>query len=70
METKAKTKYRCVSGFSSEKTRYGGSALTFYFIKIFYIEIAVFCTFSPIFQHIRQYFAHNSNKMFRVGTKT
>ena len=49
-----------VPGFSSEKTRYGRSALSFYFIEIFYIEIVFFTTFLPIFQHIRQYFAYNS----------
>ena len=42
----------CVSGFSSEKTRYGRSALSFYFTKLFYIDIAFFTTFFPILQHI------------------
>ena len=37
----------CVSGFSSEKIRYGRSALSFYFTKIFYIDIAGFITFPP-----------------------
>ena len=32
----------CIVGFSSEKTRYGRSALSFYFTKIFYIDIAFF----------------------------
>ena len=49
--TKAK-KHMCVSGFSSGKTRYGRSALSLYFVKIFYIKIAFFNTFSPIFQQI------------------
>ena len=40
----------CVSGFSSEKTRYGGLALSFYFVELFYIEIGFAKTFSPIFQ--------------------
>ena len=52
-------KYMCVSGFSSEETRYGRLALPYYFVKIFYIEIAFFTTFSPIFPHICQYFACN-----------
>ena len=42
----------CVSGFSSDKTRYGWLALLFYFTKIFYIDITFFTTFHPIFQHI------------------
>ena len=42
----------CVSGFNSEKTRYGRSALSFYFTEIFYIDIAFFTTFSSIVQHI------------------
>ena len=29
----------CVSGFISKKTRYGQSALSFYFTGIFYIDI-------------------------------
>ena len=65
---KAKKKCMCVSGFSSEKNRYGRSALSFYFIELFFLLLllfffygyCIFITFSPIFQHICQYFAHNS----------
>ena len=42
----------CVSGFNSEKPRYGRWALSFYFTEIFYINIAFFTTCSPIVQHI------------------
>ena len=49
----------CVSGFSSEKTRYWSVGITFYFVKILYIEIAFFHIFFPIFQQIWQHFAHN-----------
>ena len=70
METKAKTKYRCVSGFSSEKTRYGGSALTFYFMKIFYIEMQFSIHFPQFFSIFANTLHTIHNKMFRVGTKT
>ena len=60
----------CVSGFSSEKTRYGQSALSFFFSKIFYIDIAFFTTFSPIFSIFDYIFLKIHNKMFRVGAKT
>ena len=68
VELRPKT-YMRVSGFSSEKARYGRSALSFYFIETFYIEIAVFTTFSPspfvsIFDSI---LLKIHNKMFRVG---
>ena len=56
----------CVSGFSSEKTRYGLSAISFYFIEIFHMEIAFF-TFPPIFSIFDNIF---HNKMLRVGAKT
>ena len=42
----------CVSGFSSGKNRYGRSPLSFYFTKLFYIDIALFTIFYPILQHI------------------
>ena len=60
----------CVSGFSSEKTRDGQLALSFYFTKILHKDIAIFTTFSPIFQHFRLYFPQIHNKMFRVRAKT
>ena len=66
---KAKTNM-CVSGFSSEKVRYGQSALSFYFIKIFYIEIVFFTIFSTIFSIFDNILLTIHNKMFRVGTKT
>ena len=52
--------------FSSEKTRYGRSALTVYFIKMLYIEI----TFPHFFSIFADVFPTIYNKMFRVGAKT
>ena len=50
---KAKNMCMCVSGFCSEKkNRYGRLALSFYFIKIFHMQIAFFTTFPSIFQYI------------------
>ena len=53
------TEKKCVFQVSAlKKTRYGRSALLFYFNKIFYIDIAFFTTVKPptpnpalIFQH-------------------
>ena len=59
MILRPKTKYVCFR-FQLEKSRYGRSALSFDFTKIFYIDIAFFSTFSPIFQHIWPYFPQNS----------
>ena len=43
----------CVFQVSAQKkTRYGRLTLSHYFVEIFYIEIAIFTTFSPIFAHI------------------
>ena len=47
--------YMCVSNFSSEKARYGRSALSY-----IYIQNAFFTVFSTNSKHIWQYFAHNS----------
>ena len=55
-----------VSGFSSEKTRYGQSALSFYFTKIFYIDIAFSLHFPPLFSIFDYIFLKIHNKMFRV----
>ena len=52
---KAKKKYKCVFQVSAlKKLGMVGwhNGITFYFVKIFYIEIAFFNTFSPIFQQI------------------
>ena len=56
----------CIPGFSSEKAKYGWLAL-FYFIEIFYIELAFFTIFFNIFESI---LLTIHNKMFRVGAKT
>ena len=53
-----------------KKTRYGRSALSFYFIKICYIEIAFFSTFPPFFSIFENIFLAICNKMFLVGAKT
>ena len=67
---KAKNIYMCVSGFSSEKTRYGRSALQFflskYLIWILHFFFQHFSTFSSIFDNI---LLTIHNKMFRVGAK-
>ena len=60
----------CVSGFSSEKARYGRLALSFYFIKIFYIEIEFITTFPTISSKFDNILLTIHNKMFRVGAKT
>ena len=60
----------CVSGFSSEKTRYGRSALYFILLKD-YIEILPFSLHFPPFFTIFDYTVLKiHNKMFRVGAKT
>ena len=59
--------YMCISGFSTEKTRYVWSPLHFVFIELFYIEIAFFNTFFSKFDNI---LLTIHNKMFRVGAKT
>ena len=65
--------YMCVSGFSSEKKRYGWSALNInvYFILIFYMYIwllsHIFPTFSIIFDYTLLIL---HNKMLRVSAKT
>ena len=51
----------CVSGVSSDKARYGWLAL-FYYIEIFYIELAFFTTWINIFDNI---LLTIHNKMFR-----
>ena len=61
----------CVLGFSSEKTRYGLLALSFYFIEKFYIEIAFFTKFPPFFiAYLSIFLLATHSKMFRVGAKT
>ena len=60
----------CVSGFSSEKPRYGRPALSFYCIKIFYIEIAFSLHFPPFSSMFDNTLLTIHNKMFRVGAKT
>ena len=57
----------CVTGFSSEKNRYGWAALSLYFAKLFNIDIAFFLLHFPPFLRI---FLKIHNKMFRVGAKT
>ena len=63
------TKNMCVSGFSSEKSRYALLALWFYFVEIIYIEIAFFTTSSFIFQRNWHYFALNLQKKKRKKKK-
>ena len=67
--TSAKKCFMCVSGFSSEKNRYGLLGLSFYFTKIFYIDIAFFTTFPPFSSIFYDIFLKIHNKMFRVGAK-
>ena len=62
----AKKKKMHVSGLSSEKTRYGWLALSFYFIDIFYIESAFITTFFSIFDNI---LLTIHSKMLRVGKR-
>ena len=62
-------RHMCVSGFSSEKTRYGRSALSFSFTRIFYTDIAFSLYFHPFFSIFDYIFLKIHNKMFRVGAK-
>ena len=68
---KAKNIYMCISGFSSEKTRYGRSALQFilskYFVWILLIFFKHFSSFSSIFDKI---LLTIHNEMFGVAAKT
>ena len=51
--------YMCVSGFSSEKTKYGRSALSF-ILQILLYRYCIFHFTAPIFHQIWQYFPQNS----------
>ena len=57
----------CVSGFSSEKTRYGPSALSFYFIEIFYMNICIFSTFPNPTPHSPPFFSIFDNILLTIS---
>ena len=62
--------HMCVSGFNSEKARYGRSALSFYQNILYRNCIFFFAIFSTIFSISDNIFLTIHNKMFRVGAKT
>ena len=60
-------KYMCVFQVSALKKLGIVGQHNILFVKIFYTEIAFFNIFSPIFQQIRQHFAHNSLEAKNLG---
>ena len=60
----------CVSGFSSEKTRYGLLALHFILSKYFTWILHFLLHFSPFSSIFDNMLLTIHNKIFRVGAKT